>query len=297
MSHHNTNTQVYGGLWKQIMQETPDYLILLGDNVYNDVRNNFGQWLPASPEAIQNSYTELSQDKGWSTLSSSLGKDRIFATWDDHDYGLDNGDRTFINREASLESFLNFFHTDAADLEYRLKRGGVYKSHVVPISRSGNQKDFIIKVIMLDTRYFKDPKGSGDADIDLLGAEQWSWLEAELQDPQDGSPPADLILLGSSIQVLATQKIFEETWSEYPRARQRLLNLVTNAPCPNVLVLSGDVHMMEVSQVSVNSESDEDEDVLSKPHNACTVSQYLIYFSVMCCVICFVIPVYCRVIG
>jgi len=59
-----------------------------------------GQWQPASIEAIQNSYTELSQDQGWSALSSSLGRDHIFATWDDHDYGLDNGDRTFINREG-----------------------------------------------------------------------------------------------------------------------------------------------------------------------------------------------------
>lgn len=208
-----------------------------------------GQWQPASIEAIQNSYTELSQDQGWSALSSSLGRDHIFATWDDHDYGLDNGDRTFINREGSLEAFLNFFHTDATDLEYRLKRGGVYKSHVIPISRGDNYPIFIIKVIMLDTRYFKDPKGGDDAD--LLGAEQWSWLESELQEPRDGSPAPDLILLGSSIQVLATQKIFEETWSEYPQARQRLLNLVTNSPCPNVLMLSGDVHMMEVSQVSI----------------------------------------------
>jgi alkaline phosphatase D len=187
-----------------------------------------------------------------------LGKDRIFATWDDHDYGLDNGDRTFINREASLSAFLKFFHTDATDLEYRLTRGGVYKSHVVPIARGNNQKDFIVKVIMLDTRYFKDPKGAGDdADntdsaADILGAEQWSWLETELLGSlhEAAESPPDLILLGSSIQVLSTQKIFEETWSDFPRARQRLLNLVTNAPCPNVLMLSGDVHMMEVSQVS-----------------------------------------------
>jgi alkaline phosphatase D len=245
--------KIYGGLWNQIAQESPDYLILLGDNVYNDVRNNFGQWQPASVEAIQNSYAELEADEGWSALSSKLGRDRIFATWDDHDYGLDNGDRTYVNRDGSLEAFLNFFHTDAADFDYRLKRGGVYKSHIVSIPRGDELNDFIVKVIMMDTRYFKDPKGSAGADI--LGDEQWTWLEAEINGAGAGAGAGDdmqpdLILLGSSIQVLSTQKIFEETWSDYPVPRQRLLNLITNSHCQNILILSGDVHMMEVSQVS-----------------------------------------------
>jgi alkaline phosphatase D len=239
---------MYGGLWKQVARESPDYLILLGDNVYNDVRNNLGQLEPASVEAIQQSYDALRADEGWSVLSSRLGRERIFATWDDHDYGLDNGDKTFINREKSLETFLNFFSINELDFKKRMSRGGVYQSHVVPITRGKNKKDFIIKIIMMDTRYFKDPKGSS-FDADILGAEQWSWLENEINGSTDETQP-DLILLGSSIQVLATQKIFEETWSDYPPARERLLNLITNAPCRNVFILSGDVHMMEVSQVS-----------------------------------------------
>ena len=222
--------------------------MLLGDNVYNDMRNKLGKWQPAPVEAIRDSYKQLSEDKDWVSLSSKLGRDRIFATWDDHDYGLDNGDRTFINRRESLELFLDFFHTDAVDREYRLNRGGVYKSHIISIPRGNNEDDFVVKVIMLDTRYYRDPKGSSP-DADMLGEEQWSWLEREMSESSDLTPP-DLIILGSSVQVLSTQKIFEENWADYPKARRRLLNLVANVESPNIIILSGDIHMMEVSQVS-----------------------------------------------
>lgn len=239
------NKQSYGGLWWQMAEKLPDYLVLLGDNVYNDVRSRSGQWQPASEEAINKSYEELRSDEGWRTISNQLGRNRIFATWDDHDYGLDNGDRTFINKKASLKSFLEFFHHDASDYNLRMQRGGVYKADTISLPREG-QKDFVLKIIMLDSRYFKDPKGSSNADI--LGPDQWLWLENQLSFDKSGDSIPDLILLGSSIQVLPTQKIFEETWSSYPHSRQRLLSLLAQSPCPNIFILSGDVHMMEVSQ-------------------------------------------------
>ena len=59
----------------------------------------------------------------------------------------------------------------------------------------------------------------------------------------------DLILLGSSIQILPTHKLVEESWSAFPVARQRLLQLLASSAAP-VVLLSGDVHMAEASRAA-----------------------------------------------
>ena len=76
---------------------------------------------------------------------------------------------------------------------------------------------------------------------DILGEEQWKWLELQLQ--QDPRPSVTIIV--SSIQVLTSNPVFE-SWMHFPQAKQRLLRLL-EAYKPNHLVLiSGDVHHSEV---------------------------------------------------
>ena len=61
----------------------------------------------------------------------------------------------------------------------------------------------------------------------------------------------DMILLGSGIQVLPTDKILEEGWHDFPNARRRLLSLLQYTRenfTPNVFVLSGDIHTGEILQ-------------------------------------------------
>ena len=74
---------------------------------------------------------------------------------------------------------------------------------------------------------------------DILGKEQWQWLENELKNSE-----ANLHIICSSIQVLSRKHRFEK-WANFPRARKRLLDLLkTNNP---VLLLSGDRHFSEIS--------------------------------------------------
>ena len=73
-----------------------------------------------------------------------------------------------------------------------------------------------------------------------LGAEQWAWLEEELK------KPAELRLLCSSTQVIPNQKGMDE-WGNFPRERQRLLDLLGNTN--GVVLLSGNVHFAEISRL------------------------------------------------
>lgn len=52
----------------------------------------------------------------------------------------------------------------------------------------------VIQVILLDTRYHRDPLRS---DGTMLGETQWRWFEHELQNSD-----AQIHIIGSSIQVL-----------------------------------------------------------------------------------------------
>ena len=111
-----------------------------------------------------------------------------------------------------------------------------------------------MQFILLDTRYFrtslkravKRKSGNGpyvpnDSEkAELLGREQWNWLEKTLK------IPADLRIIASSIQVLSANHGWE-TWGNFPNDRARLLNLLMNTKGTSIII-SGDRHSAEISE-------------------------------------------------
>ena len=92
---------------------------------------------------------------------------------------------------------------------------------------------------------FKDPvdrvKGTyiPDSSAELLGEEQWLWLENKMS-----ASDADVIVVSSGLQVLSYQHRFEK-WANHPTDLQRLEALATKANTP-VILLSGDRHRAEI---------------------------------------------------
>jgi len=60
---------------------------------------------------------------------------------------------------------------------------------------------------------------------------------------------ASLFIVNSSIQALAEDHRFEK-WVNFPKSRQRLLDVLTAAK-KNVLIISGDRHIAEFSKVNL----------------------------------------------
>ena len=85
-------------------------------------------------------------------------------------------------------------------------------------------------------------RGSPESTADILGAEQWAWLEQQL-----ATSTADINLIGSGIQVIATEQPYEK-WAELPHARARLFDLIAKTKPRNVIFLSGDRHLGEISR-------------------------------------------------
>ena len=231
-------------VWKAINETKPQLFIFMGDNVYVD---------SADPAKLKESYDLLASIPDFSELRENTP---IVATWDDHDYGRNDVGAEWEGKEASKEAFMDFFETPA-DSPLR-KRGGVYDAKI--FGPEGKR----VQVILLDTRWFRGPlhkmtkeeikeerartkKKVGrylpdeNSNSTMLGEEQWEWLAAELK------KPAELRLLVSSIQAIPNEHGWEK-WGNLPRERKKLLDVIRDN-ATNVIILSGDRHLSEISML------------------------------------------------
>ncbi|WP_026260575.1 alkaline phosphatase D family protein [Spirosoma luteum] len=218
-------------LWDDIVAQKPDLWIWLGDNIYGDSENM---------DTLRAKYARQKSNPVYQQLRHSTP---VIGVWDDHDYGVNDGGKEYPMRVASQQVMLDFLDVPA-ESPLRTRQGG-YSAH------SYGPKGQRVKVILLDGRYFRDPlKKDGKANVpdptgDVLGEAQWQWLEKELTNSD-----ADLHVIGSGIQVLPEEHIYEK-WANFPTARQRLLDLLGKTKPKGAFLLSGDRHMAEVSKVAV----------------------------------------------
>lgn len=73
---------------------------------------------------------------------------RIYGTWDDHDYGLNDAGKYLDDKESRKLLYLNFLNVNSDDV--RRNRDGVY--HTINIKENREN----VKVIFLDTRTFRE---------------------------------------------------------------------------------------------------------------------------------------------
>lgn len=219
-------------IFATMLQHRPDLLLFLGDNLYADTFD-MGE--------MEAKYAVLGARADFQKLRAAAP---IHATWDDHDYGVNDGGAEYTPRDESQRIFVDFWE-DPADSPRRSRRG-VYESAIY--GELGRR----VQVLVLDTRYFRGPlkKGkkrlggpwypSDDPTITMLGEAQWAWLEQELK------RPAEVRLVVSSIQLVASAA-GQETWANLPFEQQRLYDLVAKTRANGVIVLSGDRHWAELS--------------------------------------------------
>ena len=141
----------------------------------------------------------------------------VLATWDDHDYGQNDGGADFPYKEAAKELFLEFWGLPEDDP--RRTREGIY--HAADVrprrhARAGHPARHPDLPLAAAPRrragarwqgpYLPDP----DPTKTMLGAAQWTWLRSSCEQP------AELRLIVSSVQVLAEGHNFER-WGNLPR--------------------------------------------------------------------------------
>ena len=223
-------------LWDDIMQQKPNLWIWGGDNIYADTDNM---------ETLRTEYNIQLNNEDYKRLIATT---KILGTWDDHDYGLNDGGEEFEMKKESQQIFLDFMGVTKNDK--RRQKEGIYHTEEI------KTKNGIIKIIVLDTRYFRSRlvkdteskkryKPTTDKALTILGEIQWQWLKNELQISN-----ADFNIIVGSIQFLSWEHGFE-TWGNFPHEVNRLENVIANSKAKGVLLLSGDRHISEFSRKSI----------------------------------------------
>ena len=242
-------------IWASIKDKNVDTFMFLGDNVYGDHPSG-------KLDKLKESYSSQSHK-----LPKWLKNKKVVSIWDDHDYGINDGGGDFKNKRESQKIFLDFW--DIPDSDIRHSRDGLYFNELINID------GFKINLVVLDTRFFRSKLSSNKSpytptnnlDTTILGDVQWSWFEEVLEQE------SDLILVLSSIQVLATEHVFEK-WDLFPHERSRIIKLLDSTQTKS-LIISGDRHKgglyKKESLVELTSSS------LNKPITAARISKTLKY--------------------
>ena len=259
----------YYAAHRDIAEQAPDFTVWLGDYIYE------GGGLPFSPniterehigdepttlEAYRNRYSQYKADPN---LQASHAACPRFIIWDDHevanDYaGLEPQDpadsaaiqeRRFAAYQAWWEHQpVRLEPPVAADQEYRIYRDAQWGS--------------LLELALLDGRQYRTDQACGDATLSLdppcpetadpqrtmLGAEQETWLLDTL-----GASTATWNVIGN--QVILADATFNgavlnyDQWDGYPVERARVLQAFADRHIPNLVVVTGDIHLAAVAQL------------------------------------------------
>jgi len=230
--NHEDDPQTH---WQEIAKNNPDLWIWGGDNIYGS----------ADLDILKTKYDYLKQNSLYQKFRNEVP---VIGTWDDHDYGMNDGNKTYSLKTESKTLMLDFLDVPATSEVYNHE--GCYMSYL--FGQAGRK----VKVILLDTRTFQDrldknPSGKSrylpSREKDILGRQQWEWLEQELYNNE-----AEVHIIMSSIQFLADQHGYEK-WANFPKSKERLISMIHYSNANNVMFLSGDRHIGEVSRIVVDS--------------------------------------------
>lgn len=139
----------------------------------------------------------------------------VAATWDDHDYGSNNSDADAPAREAALQSHAALVPKPSQDHVY----------HAFTVAK--------VRIVITDLR----SEARGD---NLMSTKQIQFLLAELQD----HARYDAIVWVSSRPWIEVDTPGSDRWGGFPDQRKRIANFISSNRIDNLIMLSGDAHML-----------------------------------------------------
>ena len=220
-------------IYSTIQKAQPDVFLFIGDNVYAaDERDDPGL------ASLRSAYADLAKSKPFRALRRRVP---VLATWDDHDFGLNDAGGDWLHKMTSQALFQHVWAV--ADDDPRQSRDGVY------FKRTVGPRGERVQFILLDTRFFRPPLyrpteapaaggrylPTDDPKQSMLGDAQWNWLASALAEP------ADVRIIATSIQLIADGHNWE-AWRTMPKERERFLALLGEIDTKGVILISGDRH-------------------------------------------------------
>ncbi len=214
----------YGGDYEiltAIHQKKPDFMLWLGDNIY--LRE--GDW--DSQTGIFHRYTHT---RSLPELQPLLGSTHHYATWDDHDYGPNNSDKSYSMKETTTAAFKTFW----ANPNYGVANGkGI----------TGSFEWADAQFFLLDDRYFRSGLEVKGGPKEMLGQDQIEWLITAL-----AASNATFKFVACGSQIINSANMFEN-YAMYAE-REEFLRRVRQSGVKGVIFLTGDRHHSVLSKMT-----------------------------------------------
>lgn len=215
----------YGGdhhIFKTIYEKDPDFFIWMGDNSY--LRE--ADW-----HSRTGIYKRLTSDRSLPVLQPMLGSMHHYATWDDHDYGPNNSDRSFWAKDITREAFVNWWANP---------------SYGVPGAEEGIATYFEwadCAFFLMDDRTYRTPENRTQAKKEMLGRDQIEWLLDALSSSR---APFKFVVIGSTV---LNPEPLGENYSNFPEEKKYLLDMIEKENIEGVIFLTGDIHRGELTRI------------------------------------------------
>lgn len=213
-------------IFEAINSKNPDIMLWMGDNIY--LRE--ADW-----DSKTGIYHRYSHSRSIKELQPLLAKTQNYAIWDDHDFGPNDGDRSFYNKHITQKAFKDFWANKSYGLDANQNEGTCS-------TFSWADADFFL----LDNRFFKSPNDRKTGERTILGKQQLEWLIDAL-----ASSKAAFKIIAIGGQVLNSSVRFEN-YECYKEEKNYVLEQIKNNGIRGVLFLSGDRHFTELSKISIS---------------------------------------------
>jgi alkaline phosphatase D len=197
----------------------------MGDLHYEDIGRN-------AVSRFREAYLAVHASAAQSALFRSVP---LAYTWDDHDFGPNDSDRTSPSRGAALEAYRRFLP------HYPLADGPDAPVHqVFTVGR--------VRFLMTDVRSARSPRNVPDGERTMLGERQVAWFEEQLE----AARAAPLVVWVNTVPwITKRNESTREGWAPYARERRRLADHIVRMGLTGRLVmLSGDAHMLAMDDGS-----------------------------------------------
>ncbi|WP_276913023.1 alkaline phosphatase D family protein [Hyphomonas atlantica] len=203
-------------VWKAVSANLPDLFFNLGDNIYCD---------SFEPFVLDFEYQRQRGVHNYQHVARNIPQ---LAIWDDHDFGLNDHDRTNPIKENALAAFKRYWMNPSYGLP---ETPGVFFSYQY------SAVDFIFT----DGRYYRDPNSDEDTpEKTMLGKVQLEWLKSQLKASK------------SVFKILACGSGWSknkgpggDAWSAFLHERNELFDFIRDEEIEGVILISGDTHIGE----------------------------------------------------
>jgi len=217
--------QTYGGgfeIFDAIAAAKPDLMLWMGDNLYFQTPDEL------DPAAMAMRYQ---RQRTFAPLQKLLTAAPQLAIWDDHDYGPNDADMSYVMKGESLQLFRRYW----ANPSYGLPDvAGIF----------GRARWGDVDIFLLDDRWYRSANAAHDGpDKTMFGAQQLTWLRNALI---HSDAPIKLVVNGSQMWNRVSRF---EGWHRFATEQRAFADWLVAQRIDGVVFLSGDRHFTELLKI------------------------------------------------